>query len=277
MVRYSIIYDVYTVIYVYYNKKIYEKYKSKVVFPRDFVHRMHRYKDPTVAVSLGASVYRTSRRVQERGYHKLGHSFLAEADGEDISKPLQTATTSPVHQPSGLHIDYAYAIAMGYHKEKYYLIMVVDGIDFVWASSTTTRTAPEDLILEFLNMTGIKFSTIRFDGAQEFGKSLSFQAFCRARNIVLEPVAEYTHVQNARSENAIRVSKEHVRCLLRASNVPRNFLAICFDTFSSMFLDRMSPVICLVHIRLSPIQHMMTELLRVCGLVTIYAPQILMV
>ena len=25
------------------------------------------------------------------------------------------------------------------------------------------------------------------------------------------------------SENAIRVSKEHVRCLLRASNVPRNF------------------------------------------------------
>ena len=39
----------------------------------------------------------------------------------------------------------------------------------------------------------------------------------------MDPVAEYTHVQNARSENAIRVSKEHVRCLLRASNVPRNF------------------------------------------------------
>jgi hypothetical protein len=30
----------------------------------------------------------------------------------------------------------------------------------------------------------------------------------------MDPVAEYTHVQNARSENAIRVSKEHVRCLL---------------------------------------------------------------
>ena len=42
---------------------------------------MYRYKDPTVAISLCVRVYRTSRRVQERGYHKLGHSFLAEADG----------------------------------------------------------------------------------------------------------------------------------------------------------------------------------------------------
>ena len=67
---------------------------------------MHRYKDPTVVVSLGACVYRTSRRVQERRYHKFGHSFLTEADGEDISKSLQTATTSPVDQPSGLYIGY---------------------------------------------------------------------------------------------------------------------------------------------------------------------------
>ena len=49
-------------------------------------------------------------------------------------------------------------------------------------------------------MTGIKVSTVRFDGAQEFGKSLSFQAFCRERGIVMDPVAEYTHVQNSRSE-----------------------------------------------------------------------------
>jgi hypothetical protein len=63
-------------------------------------------------------------------------------------------------------------------------------------------------------ITRVKVSTVRFDGAQEFGKSLSFQAFCRKRGIVMDPVAEYTHVQNARSENAIRVSKEHVRCLL---------------------------------------------------------------
>ena len=70
--------------------KIYEKYKSKVAFPRDFVHSMRRYKDPTVSVSLSVCGYRTSRRVQERCYHKLGHSFLTVIDGEDISKSLQT-------------------------------------------------------------------------------------------------------------------------------------------------------------------------------------------
>ena len=72
-------------------------------------------------------------------------------------------------------------------------------------------------------MTGIKVSPVRFDGAEEFSKSLSFQAFCLEGGIVMDPVEEYTHVQNAQSENAIRVSKEHVRCLLSASNAPRNF------------------------------------------------------
>ena len=78
---------------------------------------------------------------------------------------------SPVNKPVGLHIDYVCVITMGYHKEKYYLILVVDETDFVWAQSTTTHSSPEDLILEFLNMTGIKVSTVRFDGTQEFGKS----------------------------------------------------------------------------------------------------------
>ena len=54
------------------------------------------------------------------------------------------------------------------------------------AQSTTTRSSPEDLILEFLNWSGIKVSTVRFGGAQEFGKSLSFQAFCREGGIVME-------------------------------------------------------------------------------------------
>lgn len=39
----------------------------------------------------------------------------------------------------------------------------------------------------------------------------------------MEPVAHYTHIQNARAENAIRVAKEHIRCLLRASNLPKIF------------------------------------------------------
>jgi hypothetical protein len=71
-------------------------------------------------------------------------------------------------------------------------------------------------------MTNLKVSSVRFDGAQEFGKSLSFKSFCQEK-IVMEPVAHYTHIQNARAENAIRVAKEHIRCLLRASNLPKIF------------------------------------------------------
>ncbi len=92
--------------------------------------------------------------------------------------------------------------------------MVVDGIDFIWVSTSQDHSTPENMILEFLNMTGIKIGTIRFDGAKEFGKSVSFQNFCNERGIIMKPVSEYTHVQNAKSENAIRISKEHVRCLL---------------------------------------------------------------
>ena len=123
----------------------------------------------------------------------------------------------------GLHIDYAHSISLGYSKEKYYLILVVDGIDFVWGQTCTTRSTPEDLIQEFLTMTNLKVSSVRFDGAQEFGKSLSFKSFCHQEKIVMEPVAHYTHIQNARAENAIRVAKEHIRCLLRASNLPKLF------------------------------------------------------
>jgi hypothetical protein len=57
----------------------------------------------------------------------------------------------------------------------------------------------------------------------------------------MEPVAHYTHIQNVRAENAIRVAKEHIRWLLRASNLPKIlarkfwvkiFLAICLDALS---------------------------------------------
>jgi hypothetical protein len=79
-------------------------------------------------------------------------------------------------------------------------------------------------------MTNLKVNSVSFDGAQECVKSLSFKSFCQEK-IVMEPVAHYTHIQNARTENVIRVSKEHIRCLLRASNVPKIFWP-CLDALS---------------------------------------------
>ncbi len=58
---------------------------------------------------------------------------------------------------------------------------------------------PEDLLHEFLTMSHLKISTIRFDGASEFGKSTSFISYCTQHDIVREPLASYTHIQNARS------------------------------------------------------------------------------
>jgi hypothetical protein len=72
-------------------------------------------------------------------------------------------------------------------------------------------------------MSCLKISTIRFDVASEFGKSSLFIAYCTPHAIVREPVAAYTHDQNARAEGAIRICKEHVRCLLRSANLPRRF------------------------------------------------------
>jgi hypothetical protein len=143
---------------------------------------------------------------------------------EDLADALYLSAKKAVTSPSnGLRIDYAYSISLGFNQERYYLIMVVDGIDFIWAFASQDRSTPENMILEFLNMTDIKIGTMRFDGAKEFGKSVSFQNFCNECGIIMEPVAEYTHVQNAKSENAMRISKEHVRCLLRGSNLPRTF------------------------------------------------------
>ncbi len=45
----------------------------------------------------------------------------------------------------------------------------------------------------------------------------------------MEPVAEYTHVQNAKNENAIHISKEHVRCCCE--------LVIYFELFGHTFCD----------------------------------------
>ena len=112
---------------------------------------------------------------------------------------------------------------MGRNKEHYYLIFVVDSIDFTWATPCVNRADPEDVLHEFITMTGVKISNIRVDGAGEFGKSARFRAYCAANSINIEEVPAYTHTFNARAEGAIRICKEKVRALLRRANLPRRF------------------------------------------------------
>jgi hypothetical protein len=111
----------------------------------------------------------------------------------------------------GAHIDHTHSISIDRLGEKCYLMIVIDDIDFVWPQTCQVRTNPEDLLHEFLTMSHLKISTIRFDDANEFGKSSSLIASCTHHDIVREPLVSYTHIQNARSEGAIRICKEHVR------------------------------------------------------------------
>ncbi len=45
-----------------------------------------------------------------------------------------------------LHINHAHTIAVGFHKEQYYLMMVVDCIDFLWAAPSKSTSNLEVLI-----------------------------------------------------------------------------------------------------------------------------------
>jgi hypothetical protein len=83
------------------------------------------------------------------------------------------------------------------HKEKYFLLMTLDGIDFTYCSATADRTEPESLIHEFMTLTRLKIDCIRYDGAAEFAKSATFKAFCVNNRIAMEETAAYMHTFNA--------------------------------------------------------------------------------
>jgi hypothetical protein len=102
-------------------------------------------------------------------------------------------------------------------------MIVIDSIDFTWAQSSPNRSEPEDLIHDFITLTGIKVGHVRADGAGEFARSSTFKAYCTRHNIVIEEVPAYTHTFNARVQGAIRICKDKVRAFLRRANMPHRF------------------------------------------------------
>eukprot|EP00961_Rhodomonas_salina_P027866 377064-Rhodomonas_salina.2 len=74
-----------------------------------------------------------------------------------------------------------------------------------------------------MDLTGLRFRTIRHDDAAEFALSESFRAWAALVHAVLEQVAGYKHTLNGKAEGAVRIAKEHVSCLLRSANMPLRF------------------------------------------------------
>ena len=152
-------------------------------FPANFLAHLQHFKCETCAVTSGARAYRQSKRVQEKGYHKNGKqaaqsatnksevgtktapcdvtcACCATTDGADAQMECFTNAASNAHnqEPADrprlvhapkhrMHIDWANSIILGRSKERYYLIMVIDSIDFTWAQPSTSRMEPEDCLL----------------------------------------------------------------------------------------------------------------------------------
>jgi hypothetical protein len=90
-------------------------------------------------------------------------------------------------------------------------------------SSTADRAKPESLIHEFMTLTRLKIDCVLHDGVLEFAKIATFKAFCVNNRITMEETGAYTHTFNASAKGAVRIVKEHMRCLLRIANLPRRF------------------------------------------------------
>eukprot|EP00961_Rhodomonas_salina_P151988 2046140-Rhodomonas_salina.1 len=91
----------------------------------------------------------------------------------------------------------------------------------MWASPSVSRKEPEELLREFLTVTQIKVGQLRTDN--EFTTSSTFKVFFKKLSINMCPSVAYTHTMQAREEGAVRICKEHVLCLLMASNAPPRF------------------------------------------------------
>ena len=105
---------------------------------------------------------RASQPKKNRRKSKKAKGTVIAAPAPAAAPPL-VALEAPrlVHPPQHrMHIDYAHSITLGRNKELYYLMIVIDSIDFTWAQPSPNRSEPEDLIHDFMTLTGIKVGRI---------------------------------------------------------------------------------------------------------------------
>eukprot|EP00961_Rhodomonas_salina_P010584 142261-Rhodomonas_salina.1 len=90
----------------------------------------------------------------------------------------------------------------------------------MWASPTKVKSCPELLLDDFLRNTQIKIIKIRMDLDSTMSRNESFTMWCNARGITMCATAGYNHTMQERAENAVKIQKQHVRCMLKHCNMP---------------------------------------------------------
>jgi len=213
-------------------------------FPRDPAFRAaaRKFRCPVCDLVKGARKYRKSARMKQKQERKQQQASPVSILSPDTESEVPTAVaTEGAAKVCAAHREHRRVRFAPDTKgrsrlsEDDFLVMVVDGVDFMWASSSRRRQSPEALIDEFLRFTNVKVDKIRMDDAGEFTKSESFLRWCANRGIVICPTAGYNHTMQARAENAVRITKEHIRCLLKTANMPHQFWPWALTQFCRIF------------------------------------------
>eukprot|EP00961_Rhodomonas_salina_P047826 642367-Rhodomonas_salina.4 len=168
----------------------------------------------------------------------------AALDVTDSDSEPDTCATPSEDSSTGTeaHIDLAHGIKLGVHKEKYYLLFVLGSSDCTWATSTTTHTSQDKLLLDFIRHTRGKIKTLRVDC--EFARlhgigsgTCQFKAYCKSQGITICPAAAYNHTSEsqARIEGAVSITKEHMHCLLKTANTPARFWPWVLEHFCCVY------------------------------------------
>jgi hypothetical protein len=97
------------------------------------------------------------------------------------------------HSPAGtdLRIDWADACSLGRHGERYFLLVIDKGTEYLANSNSKTRQNPVDLLRAYITTTRKAPRYLQVDGAKEF-VSDEMVAFCTTVKIILQVVVAYT-------------------------------------------------------------------------------------
>ena len=225
-------------------RRIMAKYPNK--FPKSFKQQLSTFSCQSCVLTSSAGRYKHTKafRKKQQASAELDDairqaytaSWQEDDQGEqptsvgagqakDIQELGLTDLLPQEHDPekTELHMDRAHAIALGFHKQKYYIAFVLGANLFVWNFPCASKKDPIALLEEFLALTGVKLTCIRVDNAGEFARNSALEAWAAKRNITIRPTISYAHTMQARVESSIRVTKDHVRAMLKASNLPKCF------------------------------------------------------
>jgi len=87
-----------------------------------------------------------AKRLECSALGKLRRTVVANAVNLEASAVTNEPQTD-LPALRRLHIDYAHSKSIGMHKQKYFLLMTLDGLDFTYCSATADRAEPESLIM----------------------------------------------------------------------------------------------------------------------------------